>query len=412
MDELIITKDYQAFKAELDSEIKREAEGFVKIGYLLRLARETNILKQSEYANVNDFAKKEYGLDPSQVSRFISINERFSEGGYSAKLEDRYEGFGVAKLSIMLQLPDAINEELTPEYTKAEINTLREEVKEEAKTSDLEIMMEQQADDPIEAAITEMLSLDDYLEKNLAREWKAGNKGYKDIIAPSGTAIKSVRVEGLGRVMLKFDETSAIKFINVRQNTTETFSEEKLAAVLDKIFKNKPEWLMPGAAEPWKDEPPVKSTVVDMSKIAPVQKESKVTKAEPKKAEKPIEKIEEHQAEVIPPEDRFERVNNTAETPSAMPEPEDDDETETGWSQPDPEDDKTAMEDVLSKLEPCEEVKAKCEEIIDFFEHDIQGIKPFLRLNPTIDYLESAVARGLKLVDMLKELIYIKQSHE
>ena len=412
MDELIITKDYQAFKAELDSEIKREAEGFVKIGYLLRLARETNILEQSEYANVNDFAKKEYGLDPSQVSRFISINERFSEGGYSAKLEDKYEGFGVAKLSIMLQLPDAINEELTPEYTKAEINTLREEVKEEAKTSDLEIMMEPQADDPIEAAIAEMLSLDDYLEKNLAREWKAGNKGYKDIIAPSGTAIKSVRVEGLGRVMLKFDETSAIKFINVRQNTTETFSEEKLAAVLDKIFKNKLEWLMPGAAEPWKDEPPVKSTVVDMSKIAPVQKESKVTKAEPKKAEKPIEKIEEHQAEVIPPEDRFERVNNTAETPSAMPEPEDNDETETGWSQPDPEDDKTAMEDVLSKLEPCEEVKAKCEEIIDFFEHDIQGIKPFLRLNPTIDYLESAVARGLKLVDMLKELIYIKRSHE
>lgn len=412
MDELIITKDYQAFKAELDSEIKREAEGFVKIGYLLRLARETNILEQSEYANVNDFAKKEYGLDPSQVSRFISINERFSEGGYSAKLEDRYEGFGVAKLSIMLQLPDAINEELTPEYTKAEINTLREEVKEEAKTSDLEIMMEQQTDDPIEAAITEMLSLDDYLEKNLAREWKAGNKGYKDIIAPSGTAIKSVRVEGLGRVMLKFDETSAIKFINVRQNTTETFSEEKLAAVLDKIFKNKPEWLMPGTAEPWKDVPPAKSTVVDMSKIAPVQKESKVTKAEPKKAEKPIEKIEEHQAEVIPPEDRFERVNNTAETPSAMPEPEVDDETETGWSQPDPEDDKTAMEDVFSKLEPCEEVKAKCEEIIDFFEHDIQGIKPFLRLNPTIDYLESAVARGLKLVDMLKELIYIKRSHE
>lgn len=403
MDELIITKDYQAFKAELDSEIKREAEGFVKIGYLLRLARETNILEQSEYANVNDFAKKEYGLDPSQVSRFISINERFSEGGYSAKLEDKYEGFGVAKLSIMLQLPDAINEELTPEYTKAEINTLREEVKEEAKTSDLEIMMEQQADDPIAEAIAGILELEPFLEERLFEHWKNGNfKVFKDIIAPSGTAIKSVRVEGLGRVMLKFDETSAIKFINVRQNTTETFSEEKLAAVLDKIFRNKPE----------KEPEPVKSTVVDLSKIAPVQKESKVTKAEPKREEKTIQKIEEHQAEVIPPEDRFERVNNTAEMPSAMPEPEEDDETETGRSQPDPEDDKTAMEDVLSKLEPCEEVKAKCEEIIDFFEHDIQGIKPFLRLNPTIDYLESAVARGLKLVDMLKELIYIKRSHE
>ena len=156
------------------------------------------------------------------------------------------------------------------------------------------------------------------------------------------------------------------------------------------IFKDKPE----KAPEP---EPEKKSTVTDISKIAPVQKESKVTKAEPKKAEEPIKKVEEHEAEIIPPESHFERVDNTVETPSAMPEP---------------EDDKTAMEDVLSKLEPCEEVKAKCEEIIDFFEHDIQGIKPFLRLNPTIDYLESAVARGLKLVDMLKELIYIKKRNE
>lgn len=405
MDELTITKDYRAFKAELDSEIKREAEGFVKIGYLLRLARETDILQQSEYENVNDFAKKEYGLDPSQVSRFISINERFSEGGYSAKLEDKYEGFGVAKLSIMLQLPDAINEELTPEYTKAEINILREEVKEEAKTSDLEVMMEPQEEDPYKAAIKGILELEPFLEERLFEAYKAGRNNYKDIIAPSGTAIKSVRVDGLGRVMLKFDETDTIKFIKVRENVTETFNETNLETILEMIFKDKPE----KAPEP---KPEKKSTVADISKIAPVQKESKVTKAEPKKAEEPIKKVEEHEAEIIPPESHFERVNNTAEMPSAMPEPEDADDTETGWSQPDPEDDKTAMEDVLSKLEPCEEIKAKCEEIIDFFEHDIQGIKPFLRLNPTIDYLESAVARGLKLVDMLKELIYIKKRNE
>lgn len=386
MDELTITKDYRAFKAELDSEIKREAEGFVKIGYLLRLARETDILQQSEYENVNDFAKKEYGLDPSQVSRFISINERFSEGGYSAKLEDKYEGFGVAKLSIMLQLPDAINEELTPEYTKAEINILREEVKEEAKTSDLEVMMEPQEVDPYKAAIKGILELEPFLEEKLFAAYKTGNPDtYKDIIAPSGTAIKSVRVDGLGRVMLKFDETDTIKFIKVRENVTETFNVINLETILEMIFKDKPE----KAPEPEK-----KSTAVDMSKIAPVQKESKVTKAEPKKAEKPIKKVEEHGAEVIPPESHFDRVNNTVE------------------SLPEPEEEKTETEKIIEELNPPEEVANKLEEIIDFYEHDISGIKMMLKINPTIDYLESAVARSLKLADMIKELIYIKKRNE
>ena len=387
MDELTITKDYRAFKAELDSEIKREAEGFVKIGYLLRLARETDILQQSEYENVNDFAKKEYGLDPSQVSRFISINERFSEGGYSAKLEDKYEGFGVAKLSIMLQLPDAINEELTPEYTKAEINILREEVKEEAKTSDLEVMMEPQEEDPYKAAIKGILELEPFLEERLFEAYKAGRNNYKDIIAPSGTAIKSVRVDGLGRVMLKFDETDTIKFIKVRENVTETFNEINLETILEMIFKNKPE----KAPEP---EPEKKSTVVDMSKIAPVQKETKVTKAEPKKAEEPIKKVEEHEAEIIPPESHFERVNNTVE------------------SLPEPEEEKTELDKVIEELNPSEEVAKKLEEIIDFFEHDISGIKMMMRANPSVDYLESAVARSLKLADMIKELIYIKKRDE
>lgn len=387
MDELTITKDYRAFKAELDSEIKREAEGFVKIGYLLRLARETDILQQSEYENVNDFAKKEYGLDPSQVSRFISINERFSEGGYSAKLEDKYEGFGVAKLSIMLQLPDAINEELTPEYTKAEINILREEVKEEAKTSDLEVMMEPQEEDPYKAAIKGILELEPFLEERLFEAYKAGRNNYKDIIAPSGTAIKSVRVDGLGRVMLKFDETDTIKFIKVRENVTETFNETNLETILEMIFKDKPE----KAPEP---EPEKKSTVVDMSKIAPVQKESKVTKAEPKKAEEPIKKVEEHEAEIIPPESHFERVNNTVE------------------SLPEPEDNRTELEKVIEELKPSEKVAKKLEEIIDFFEHDISGIKMMMRADPTVDYLESAVARSLKLADMIRELIYIKKRNE
>ena len=65
-------KTYQEYKAELDGELQRTAEGFVRIGYLLKVARDTNILKESGYTNVTEFAKAEYGIDKTQVSRLIN----------------------------------------------------------------------------------------------------------------------------------------------------------------------------------------------------------------------------------------------------------------------------------------------------------------------------------------------------
>lgn len=403
----LITSNYAEFKRELDTEIKREAEGFVKIGYLLRLARETDILKESEYANVNDFARKEYGLDASQVSRFISINERFSEGGYSERLEEKYEGFGVAKLSIMLQLPESINENLTPDYTKSEINALREEVKEEAKTTDIEIMMEPKTDNPFTAAVKEMLKAEPATVV-LLKEVKARlhmHKDYKEAIAPYG-AIKSVRLDGIGRVMLKFDDSDTVKLIKVRENATEEHELNELADAIEDYLTNDYIEPTPAAAA----EEPKKSTVTDISKIAPVQFKSKVTKAETKK-EEPIKKVEEHEAEVIPPGNHFDRENITAETPPAMPEPEEPTKDLEEEAQ-EPKQAADVMQDIISQLEPCEEVQERLEKIYDFFEHDIQGMKMMIKMNPTIDYLESAVARSLKLADMIRELIYIKKKYE
>lgn len=109
--------DYQTYKAAVDAELQRSAEGFVRIGYLLKVARDTDILKGSGYASVNEFAEAEYSLDKSQVSRFIRINDEFSENGYSDRLQERYQRFGYAKLALMLMLPAAVNEELTADYT-------------------------------------------------------------------------------------------------------------------------------------------------------------------------------------------------------------------------------------------------------------------------------------------------------
>ena len=81
-----IQNSYVDFKASMDAVVERVEEGFVQIGYYLKIARDTQVLQESGYKSVTDFAAAEYGLDKSAVSRFIAINDRFAEDGYSDRL--------------------------------------------------------------------------------------------------------------------------------------------------------------------------------------------------------------------------------------------------------------------------------------------------------------------------------------
>ena len=126
----------------LNSELNKAAISFVRIGYLLKTARDTDILKDSQYANMNEYAQERFGLDKSQVSRFININDRFSIGGYSEHLKVEYEGYGQAKLALMLTLPDEINEELSPEYSKSDIQAIKEDYEAEQAITPIEVMTE------------------------------------------------------------------------------------------------------------------------------------------------------------------------------------------------------------------------------------------------------------------------------
>ena len=315
MSQVVYQKTYQEYKTELGNELNKTAEGFVRIGYLLRLAQDTDILKESGYANVNEFAQKEFGLDKSQVSRFIGINERFSEGGYSDRLQDRYQGFGVAKLAIMLQLPDSINEELTPDFSKADITAIREEVKEEEKITDIEVLMEERESEdeemePIDWVIRQ-LGYDRpelYLELyEVSGKPDAGNveEELHEALAPGGEAIHTVRIPGTGRIMLHVKEEGDAVLTNLREPfMKERVSWSRIAAAVRKIMylqmEAKESWgKRYGEAYPEAEEP-------KKAEVAPVQPSSK-----PKEAPKKQTKVS--KAVVIPKE--------TPEPPKAEEEP-------------------------------------------------------------------------------------------
>ena len=308
MEEITYQKSYQEYKAELDGELQKTAEGFVRIGYLLKVARDTNILAESGYQTVTEFAEAEYNLNKTQVSRFISINDRFSEEGYSDRLKDSYKDFGYAKLTIMLQLPEAMTEELSPDYSKAEIQELKEEMDEEKKISDIELAIEKADAEEQRILPPEEGSMLGKAVWQLAKEqqeiyrkvWKAFEEGdrsrVKDILAPQGDAIYMMRIQGTGRLMLSISG-EAVSITEVRSQNKERFSVEDIISELERIC--------PVAGMDVKEayrsvygedlEPQEKK-----EEVAPVQpkkekrKESKVTKARTEKS-KPAAVVEEEQ---------------------------------------------------------------------------------------------------------------------
>lgn len=294
MNEVIEYRNYAEYKQELDTELKKTAEGFVRIGYLLKVARDTRILAESGYQNVVEFAKAEYGIDKTQVSRFMNINDKFSEGGYAPELKAEYQGFGYAKLSIMLSLPDEVNEVLTPDLSKSEIQQLKEDVDEEKKTTDIEVMLEEK--DSVQQ------SLDTNLEKTMYQLGKDAPEIYKKLwisavkngetgkhfienLIPNEQAVYTVRIPGVGAHMLAITENSdEVKLLNLRDaSRNEMYSKEDIENAFGKISHVAGTW-----RESWEKEYGEKLPE-EKGKVAPVQpksaprKESKVISTVKKK---------------------------------------------------------------------------------------------------------------------------------
>ena len=312
------TKTYQEYKKELDAVLTRTAEDFVQIGYLLKVARDTNVLAESGYATVTDFARAEYGIDKTQVSRFISINDRFSEDGYSDHLLPSYKGFGYAKLTLMLQIPDEINEVLPPTLSKAEIQDIKDEVDAESKVTDIEVEIEKAE----AAAVTDkpmlppegsplyrnLWQLGKEQEELFRKLWMvcfmetaSGNRNNAeiiDVLIPQGDAVYTVRIPGERRTQIIVNSEGAT-VVNLKTLERNKYTEDQICLVARS--------LVDGGSSPEEqykklygedltpEEPeiaPVQPTDSPKEKKPEKRKESRVTKAntEPKKKPKEPEK--------------------------------------------------------------------------------------------------------------------------
>lgn len=307
-------KGFQAFQEAMDREIREASEGFVRIGYLLKVARDTEILHESGFKSVTEFASSRYGLTPDIVSRYMAINDRFSEGGYSDHLKEQYQPYGVTKLAEMLTLSDEVIEAIPAEATRQEIREIKAEIAEEMQKTDLEVMMEE-PEIKLETLAQQVLY--QYFDKMPERYPKVFTAAYQpdaeeallEALAPTGTGMAMVRVEGKGKLMFSIDGRE-ISIVNVRsQIRTEYTPKELLLEVralcpIDKTPEQAWQSLYNRPMETEKEPEPPKPVEILIKKS---ERKAEKPKRQPEKpkAEKAEEILEEPKVKTPPERERI-----------------------------------------------------------------------------------------------------------
>lgn len=141
--EQMTLSDWMEIKEKIRKDLSNVKHAFVRVGYHLRRIRDEEMYKQDGYATLADFAKEEYGLEASTVSRLISINEKFSVDGYSEMLLPEYEDFKQASLTEMLALPVSDLSMITPDTSREEIRDLKRFNKAAAGSEDFREFIEE-----------------------------------------------------------------------------------------------------------------------------------------------------------------------------------------------------------------------------------------------------------------------------
>lgn len=124
-EEWYLNIDYREAKEIIRNKLQGMTQNFIGIGFYLRQIKETEGFRKDGYVSVYEFAEDQYGIKRSTAIRWMQMNEKFSQGGYSPFLDSGYKDFGKSQLQEMLYLDSEQLEEVKPEMTVREIREIR-----------------------------------------------------------------------------------------------------------------------------------------------------------------------------------------------------------------------------------------------------------------------------------------------
>ena len=204
--------DWIEIKQKLKQELLGVKQSFVRIGYALRQIDDQKLYERDGYKSVAEFAKAEYGLEPSTTSRFMSFNREYSIDGYSERLRSEYADLGRSQLEEMLKLPDSDRQMIQPETSREDIRELKRFNKTEpaaGEADDIRQLVEKFYQDHMDAL--------NMVFSEVAELGEPTSERFKEIVNPGGN--RSYK-KGLFFLMMYENRVSVKRFGSPPQDMT------------------------------------------------------------------------------------------------------------------------------------------------------------------------------------------------
>ena len=116
---------YEQAKRILQANMNTLKMSFIAAGYYLKYIRDHELYLEDGYQSIWEFAEDNYGIKKSTASSWMTMNDRFSQGGNSPVLSEEYRGFEKSQLQEMLYLDDKQIQAVAPDMTVKEIREVR-----------------------------------------------------------------------------------------------------------------------------------------------------------------------------------------------------------------------------------------------------------------------------------------------
>lgn len=161
---------YQEAKDILREKMYNLKMHFIAAGYYLKYIRDHEQFREDGYESIWEFAEDNYGIKKSTASRWMAMNDKFSQDGNSPILAEEFRSFEKSQLQEMLYLDDKQIETVTPDMTVKEIREVRKP--EEPKKEDRELKKPDETDrEYLKAAAKKLITslhkwfLQDYMNR-------------------------------------------------------------------------------------------------------------------------------------------------------------------------------------------------------------------------------------------------------
>ena len=329
--------DYIQSKNEIKQELGGIVKSFVRIGWQLTRIDKSGAYKHDGYNTIAEFAKTEYGMNPSGVSRFMKVYEKYSVPGDTPELKEQYREFKFNNLVEMLQLPEEDQQIFHPEDKREDIRELKDFNKENESNpmNLLDWKSAQSTEDKLHATIQEFFREKTGILNALysSEAYQSGNiKEMAQIINPGDSM--SYRK---GTVFLMFhQEDITVKIFNGEMRniswdqfftyTREIFAEaaagaktyENYFGIPEETHDPTPKEILKPVPKPAPNPIP-EHDVRHEPEIAPAQQPESV-----ENVEKTVDNHEEGQKTAVPEKEDFvsgkPKADSYSETPESQPE--------------------------------------------------------------------------------------------